>query len=226
MPLVSVIIPVLNRAFCVMDAVDSVLAQTHHDVECIVVDDGSTDGTFDVVTEACADEPRVRVFTQDHHGVSAARNRGLREMSGDFVTFLDSDDLMPPGRVRRQLDLLGEKDCDAVFGTADSFAVPGVSAPAWVQARPDWGNGYAWITFLIATAHLRLVDGFDESLAMGEDIDLIVQLRLAGVRVAAVDETFVIRRFHGDNLTYGLDANDSALRDAIRRHAARRRNSA
>ena len=225
MTLVSVVVPVYERSHCVMDAVASVLAQTHTDIECVVVDDGSTDGSYDVVAKACANEPRVRAVAEEHRGVSATRNRGIREARGEYVTFLDSDDLMPPTRVQRQLELLTEKSCDAVLGLANSFTMPGVGTPEWMKARPDWGDGYMWITFLVATEHIRAVGGFDETLQIGEDIDVLVRMRLNGVRVAAVEETFVLRRFFGDNLTYDMSEHDSALRDAIRRHVARRRAS-
>jgi glycosyltransferase involved in cell wall biosynthesis len=223
MTLVSVIVPVYERRHCVLDAVESVLAQTHRDVECIVVDDGSSDGTFDALVAAYADDARVRVFDQPHRGVSAARNLGIGEARGDYVTFLDSDDLMPESRIRRQLELLTERSCDAVLGRAHSYAMPGVDPPPWFHAQPEWGGGYLWITVLVATRHLRSVDGFDEALHIGEDIDLLVKLRAAGVRVVAVNETFVLHRFFGDNLTYALRAKDSSLRDSIRRHLARQR---
>ena len=219
----SVIVPVYERRHCVMDAVESVLAQTHPDVECVVVDDGSTDGAFDALVAAYADDARVRVFAQPHQGVSAARNLGIREARGEYVTFLDSDDLMPPSRIRRQLELLTERSCDAVLGRAHSYPMPGVDPPPWFHARPAWGDGYLWITVLVATDHVRSVDGFDETLHMGEDFDLLVKLRASGVRVVAVDDTFVVHRFFGDNLTYALRANDSSLPDSIRRHLARQR---
>ena len=224
-PLVSVIVPVFERRHCVLDAVESVLAQTHHDVECIVVDDGSSDGAFDAVVAAYADDVRVRVFAQPHQGVSAARNLGIGEARGEYLTFLDSDDLMPESRITRQLELLTERSCDAVLGKADSYAMPGVEAPVWVQSRPEWGNGYAWITILVALRHVRSVGGFDEALHMAEDIDMLVKLRAAGVRIVAVDDTFVLRRFFGDNLTYALTGGGSGLRDSIRRHVARQRTS-
>ena len=177
MTLVSVIVPVYERRHCVMEAVESVLAQTHRDVECIVVDDGSSDGAFDAVEAAYADDARVRVFEQPHQGVSAARNLGLREARGEYVTFLDSDDLMPESRITRQVELLTERACDAVLGKAASYAMPGVDAPAWIHARPEWVNGYAWITVLVALRHVRSVGGFDEALHKAEDIDLLVKLR-------------------------------------------------
>lgn len=221
--LVSVIVPTYDRRHCVMDAVDSVLAQSHRHVECIVVDDGSVDGTVDAVTTACAADDRVRVFAQAQEGVSAARNRGLREARGEYVTFLDSDDVMPPGRVRRQLELLATEPCDAVFGSAELMMMPGVAAPTWLEQRPEWRRGPCWISLLAAASAFRAVDGFDETLQTGEDADLLVRLRYAGLRTLAVDETFVRRRIFGDNLTYTLDADHWAIRDAIRRNLLRSR---
>ncbi len=224
--LVSVIVPAYDRRYCVMDAVGSVLAQTYRHVECIVVDDGSVDGTFETVAAAGAGDRRVRVFAQGHAGVSAARNRGLREARGEYVTFLDSDDLMPPTRVQRQVELLAELACGGVFGRFESFVMEGATPPAWMATRPEWCRGHAWTSLLTATARVRAVGGFDETLLMGEDADLLVRLREAGVDFRAIDELFVVRRFFGDNLTYGMRDNDSALRDAIRRRMTRRRAAA
>ena len=222
-PLVSVIVPVYQRRHCVMDAVGSVLAQTHRRVECVVVDDGSTDGSFDAIRDAAADDARIRAFAQAHGGASAARNRGLQEASGEYVTFLDSDDLMPPHRIEEQLQLRVEHGWDAVFGNGEVSVMPGVVPPAWLEARPDWGYGQVWLSLLAPTESLRAVDGFDETLHCGEDTDLIVRLRSAGFSVHGVDETFVLRRYFGDNLTYDIDDRSSTLRDAIRRNLARTR---
>ena len=90
MPQVSVIIPTYNRAHLVGEAIDSVLSQTYDDLELIVVDDGSQDGTRDVVA---AYGSRLTYLHQEHRGVSAARNRGIEEARGNYLSFLDSDDL-------------------------------------------------------------------------------------------------------------------------------------
>lgn len=221
--LVSVIVPVYERRYCVLDAVDSVLAQTHQRVECIVVDDGSTDGGLDAVGSRWAGDGRVRTFAQRHAGVSAARNRGLRESRGQYVTFLDSDDLMPPTRLSRQLELLAELSCQGVIGHAEASLMPGAPPPAWFISRPDWRRGPCWMSLLIATAAVRAVGGFDETLHLAEDADLMVRLYGAGVNIRAVEETFLQRRLFGDNLTSAVDGITSALHDAIRRHLARRR---
>jgi glycosyltransferase involved in cell wall biosynthesis len=101
--MVSVIIPTFNRAAIVRRAIDSALSQTYGNVEVIVVDDGSTDDTRQVVA-SCGE--RVRYFYQQNAGVSAARNTGLRNVRGEFVAFLDSDDAWQPWRVEGQIAAL------------------------------------------------------------------------------------------------------------------------
>jgi GT2 family glycosyltransferase len=105
-PLVSLVIPTYNRAHCLTKAIDSVLAQTHRELEILVVDDGSTDGTADRLARAYAHEPRLRVLSQPNRGVSAARNHGLRAARGDFVALLDSDDAWLPWKLEAQLACL------------------------------------------------------------------------------------------------------------------------
>src|SRR5690349_14194018 len=102
-PLVSIIVPTFNRAYCLGRTVRSALAQTHAGIEVIVVDDGSTDGTRELVRELMAADGRVRYAFQSNRGVSAARNRGLKLAAGAFVAFLDSDDVWKPWKLELQL---------------------------------------------------------------------------------------------------------------------------
>jgi GT2 family glycosyltransferase len=104
--LVSVVIPTYNRAHCVAEAVDSVLAQTHRRVEVVVVDDGSSDGTPALLERRYGSDPRVRSLRQENRGVSAARNVGLRVATGDYVALLDSDDVWKPWKLELQLRCL------------------------------------------------------------------------------------------------------------------------
>jgi GT2 family glycosyltransferase len=103
---VSVVIPTYDRAYCVANAIDSALAQTHRDLEIIVVDDGSRDDTGELVRARYGDEPRVRYVRQSNAGVGAARNHGIRLVRGDFVALLDSDDRWKPWKLELQLDVL------------------------------------------------------------------------------------------------------------------------
>ena len=98
---VSVVIPAYNYARYLPEAIRSVLAQTHSDLECIVVDDGSTDNTREVVS--AIEDPRVRYVHQANAGLSSARNTGIREAEHPFVGFLDADDRWLPQFVTRAL---------------------------------------------------------------------------------------------------------------------------
>lgn len=111
--LVSVIIPTHNRAHLIYDALDSVAGQTYRPIEVIVVDDGSTDGTLDVLERWKAQHAtagfEVRVLAQENAGAPAARNRGGRESRGEYIQFLDSDDLMHPEKLRAQVEALRQR---------------------------------------------------------------------------------------------------------------------
>jgi glycosyltransferase involved in cell wall biosynthesis len=222
-PLVSVVVPVHDREHCVVDAVRSVLAQTHEHLECIVVDDGSTDGTVAALTAAFADDPRVRVFPRPHVGVSAARNHGIAQAGGELVTFLDSDDLMVEHRIAHQVEELRTADVDAVMGRQHHVLEGGAARPDWLERHPDWWDGYYHTSILVATWRVRAIGGFDEGLAIGEDIDLVVRLAGAGARIGVIEEGLVVRRFFGDNLSYASTDDFEVMLGAVRRHRARLR---
>lgn len=93
---ISVIIPVYNAEKWLRDALASLQRQTHADFEAILVDDGSTDGSADICRRLCGQDARFRLITQKNSGVSAARNRGIDEARGEWIAFMDADDMMPP----------------------------------------------------------------------------------------------------------------------------------
>ena len=101
--LVSIVIPTHNRAYCLPRAVDSALGQTHADVEVIITDDGSTDGTADLVKTRYGSEPRVVYQYQSNTGIAGARNAGLARVTGAYVALLDSDDFWSPWKLELQL---------------------------------------------------------------------------------------------------------------------------
>ncbi|MBQ7593277.1 MAG: glycosyltransferase family 2 protein [Synergistaceae bacterium] len=102
--LVSIIIPAYNRGKYIHRAIESSLRQTYTNIEIIIIDDGSKDNTFEIAKIYEAKDKRVKVFHQDNAGVSAARNYGIREAQGDYITFLDSDDWLEDNAVKFLLD--------------------------------------------------------------------------------------------------------------------------
>ena len=107
MPKISVIIPTYNTAHYLQEAIESVLAQTYTDFELIVIDDGSTDNTKEVVAPYL---DRIVFLETENNGPSKARNRAIRESSCEYVAFLDADDIWYPDKLDRQMTLLS-KNC-------------------------------------------------------------------------------------------------------------------
>src|SRR3990172_13226391 len=113
-PKISVIIPTYNRAAYLAEALNSVISQTYKDFELIVVDDGSTDNTEEAVRRFTVD---IKYIYQKNQGVSAARNRGISESGGEFLSFLDSDDLWEKRKLEKQIDFFEKNKCAKVCYT-------------------------------------------------------------------------------------------------------------
>jgi glycosyltransferase involved in cell wall biosynthesis len=121
--LVTVIIPTYNRGTFLKEAVESIIHQTYRPIECIVVDDGSTDNTRELVNELMKKNDTsftLKYIYQDNSGAQAARNAGTQVCSGEFVQYFDSDDLLYPQKIEKQVDFLrNNAECDGVFGDWD-----------------------------------------------------------------------------------------------------------
>lgn len=103
---VSVIIPLYNTEKYVSECIDSVISQTYEDIEVIVVDDGSTDGSLGVVTSLYGSNEKVKIISQENRGGCAARNVGLQKARGNYIQFLDADDKLDKNKIQSQMDLL------------------------------------------------------------------------------------------------------------------------
>jgi glycosyltransferase involved in cell wall biosynthesis len=108
-PIVTVIIPAFNAGAVITETLSSVRQQTFADFEVIAVDDGSTDNTAEVVRNFCRTDPRFNLIQQENSGVSAARNQGIRRARGEFVAFLDADDVWLPSKLAVQVEIFRQK---------------------------------------------------------------------------------------------------------------------
>ena len=122
---VSVIMPAWNAAATIGRSIDSVLSQDHADLELVVVDDGSTDATAELVARRAATDARVRLLRQANAGVAAARNAGMAAASGRYLAFLDSDDWWYPGKLRRQLACMRDTGAAVSYSAYERFATDG-----------------------------------------------------------------------------------------------------
>jgi glycosyltransferase involved in cell wall biosynthesis len=200
--LVSVVIPSHDGARFVGETIESVLTQTHPAIETIVVDDGSTDDTPRVIA---AYGDRVRYVRQANAGPAAARNAGLRESHGSYLTFLDHDDRLHPTAVARraeQLDMrpdLGVAYCGWRYVDADGRPLPATGWPCRegdVLADLVLGNLISPSAALVRRELVVGVGGFDDRLKGGEDWDLWLRISSRGARWACVDEALLDYRVH------------------------------
>lgn len=124
--LVSVVMPTYNRRALIGESIASVLAQTHGALELIIVDDGSSDGTQEAVTDRFGHDPRLRYLRQANRERACARNRGIREARGELIAFLDSDDLWYPDKLARQIEALERANAaDCCYGFHDVLSAHG-----------------------------------------------------------------------------------------------------
>ncbi len=140
---VSVIIPVYNVEKYLARCLDSVLAQTHHDLEIICVNDGATDGSGAILADSAARDVRIKVITQENRGLSGARNTGLDACSGEWVMFVDSDDWIPADAVQGFLQVASESGAPVVASARYAVDALDVEVPRafhWKLQKPALRN--------------------------------------------------------------------------------------
>lgn len=206
-PMVSVIVPVYNGEQWIHQCLESIRAQTFTDYEIIVVDDGSTDNTPQLLAEQGTE---IRSFRTENRGVSAARNKGIREARGKYVAFLDADDLWEPDRLERQIAALEAPGAPAWI-YSDALAVAGDSGEPLYRIgqrvkmfegnilRPLLLNDFIPILTVLARKDIfNEVGLFDENMPPSEDWDLF--LRIASIYpIAFIPECLARYRIHPSN---------------------------
>lgn len=227
-PTVSVVIPVYNQADYVGEAVQSVVAQTYHHLEIIVVSDASPDNTADVVGQF--HDPRITYIEHEsNRGLPATRNTGIRASTGEILAFLDADDLFHRNKIARHVALLQDHpDIGGTYNPRFEIENDGRVLDLW---RPQRTVGLAdfVLGFPFAPSDMVLrrdwafhVGLFDEQYVnFSEDLDITCRLALAGCRFASIDRALNYRRYSpnrvirnaGDRLAAALHALEMVFDD-------------
>ncbi|WFU83954.1 glycosyltransferase family A protein [Bradyrhizobium sp. CIAT3101] len=218
---VSVIIAAYNAETYIAEAVESVLGQTVPPDEVIVIDDGSTDDTRNVLGEF---DDRITVLAQSNNGQAVAVNKALATAQGELIGFCDADDLWTPRKLELQLALLEHQGrVDAVFGKVEQFVSPDVPDAQRERLKPAVAimPGELKQCMLIRRAALDRAGPFDESLPATFFIAWLGRAKQNGLRSAHVDDIVVRRRLHlGNGGRINTDAQNRetllALRQAIK----------
>ena len=206
-PVISIIIPTFNRARYVAQAVESVFAQTFTDLEVIVIDDGSTDGTRKRLA-SFSDSPRFQYVYQANAGRSAARNRGIAKARGEFLLFLDSDDWLLPNALADLLQLAASHPSARMIGGQTQFVDKQGRQFASLSPTLEEGMAYPGLinerffllpgAFVVRKAGLEKIGLFDSQVEPCEDYDFALRVALLG-EVACADVPVVQHRMHGSN---------------------------
>jgi len=217
-PLISVVIPVYNCEAFVSEAIESVFAQAHSSFEVIVVDDGSTDSTPEVLAQF---GNRIEVVTQENRGQSAARNVGIRQARGEYIGLLDADDLWTDVHTSSLLPVLvNDNSCLAAIGHTQYVKSSGgriTERTSGFYAQELVGAG------LYRSELFSHIGFFDETMRHGEDLDWKARFSESGLKARLVPETVFCYRRHENNMTNVRECVRQGHIDAIRRKVARAR---
>lgn len=217
MPLVSVIIATFNCARYLPYALDSVFQQTYPHFEVLVIDDGSNDDTKTVMQSYLS---KVTYLTQKNSGVAAARNNGVRNAKGEYISFLDADDLWEPDKLELQVRYLeSHPDVAVAFGDMSSFNENGTfsfsvqkSFPVyegWIFERLLVNNFVMNITTMVRKSIVLELNGFDEDLRIASDYHLYLRIALR-YEFGYIDKVLSHRRCHERNISNSFDKSYAA----------------
>jgi glycosyltransferase involved in cell wall biosynthesis len=216
-PRVSVVIPAYNAQRTLAQTLESVIVQTMSDLEVIVVDDGSTDAT--AVTVEGFSDPRVKLVRRENGGVGAARNTGIAQAHGEWVAFLDADDMWVPQKLERQLTLMHESPGSLASQAGAYLVDDDLNRLAIRHCVPDPEPLLAFLRFqnlpaaasswIVNRELLSSIGGFDTELLRIEDWEFSIRLaRFA--KPLCIDEPLTLYRYHETNRSHDLDAHVAA----------------
>ena len=223
-PLVSVVIPAFNAASVIAETLDSVCAQTFQDFEVIIVDDGSTDETAAVAREFCAADARFTLIQQPNGGPSVARNTAVEHARGEWIAFLDADDVWLPEKLARQMELFRE-DPRANFLFTNYYFWDGSRnfSAYYRQSRPlpegDAGRQlvfacvYGCSAVVVRRETLQAVGPFDPDLPFAQDWDMWLRIAERGMWARGTREPLgCYRRWPGSRSNQKLRATEGDVR--------------
>ncbi|MGM0418659.1 MAG: glycosyltransferase family 2 protein [Thermodesulfobacteriota bacterium] len=207
---VSVIIPVYNRAGWIGDCIDSVLSQTYENFELIIVDDGSSDATQDIVKKYKGNSENIKVLFQHNKGVSSARNLGIKAAGGEFIAFLDSDDMWKPEKLESQISYFDLHKSAFVCQTDEMWVRNGKRVNPGKRHKKPSGDIFipslslclvSPSAVMMKTAFFEKAGLFDEDMIACEDYDLWLRASLL-FDFHIIEESLVVKRGgHADQLS-------------------------
>jgi glycosyltransferase involved in cell wall biosynthesis len=220
LPMVSVVVTAYNVRPFIAETLRSVISQPYSNFEVIVIDDGSTDGTAEIL-ESWSSEPRVRIIRQANKGSSSARNAGARAAKGEFLAFIDGDDLATPQRLQSSIAALREYPDSALsYGRIDLIDETGHTLSrrrssryrsGWIAGELRYRNFIPFSAITVRQCAFEQIGGFDESIRSSEDWEFLWRLATK-FEVRFVDECLILYRVRAASKTMDIEAKAAAYR--------------
>lgn len=223
-PLISVIIAVYNGELYLPEAIVSILAQTYQNIELIVIDDGSTDGSAQVAARY-----EVRSISQPNQGLGAALNHGVSLAQGEYLAFLDADDLWVPDKLTIQSAIFAQHPhIEMVFGQMQQFISPELDSETRqrIHCPPDPMPGYSAGTLLIGREDFERVGPFALHWRVGVFTDWYLKASEAGVQELMLPDVLLRRRLHTANIGVTRRGDRSDVLRILKQSLDRRRSGA
>ncbi len=214
-PLVSVVIPAYNASQFIAETIDSVLAQSYSQFEMLIIDDGSTDKTVEIINQYCQQDRRVQLISQTNAGVSWARNRGAELSNGELVAFLDADDRWATHKLKTQVDFMAEHPEIAVcFGRIEFMRSDGAltgqrSNGRLTQIQPEHllyeNPTITTSNWMMRRTVSQTYGGFDPDMNYSEDVDYLLRIMLCGnEKIMGIDDVLTYYRTNDQGLSSDL----------------------
>ena len=217
-PLISIMMPTYNNAKYIKQAIESIYAQNYDNIEIIVVDDGSTDTTKEILQQY----KDIKYFYIGHKGISVARNTALENTKGEYIAFLDSDDYWLPNKLNTQMQYFKEHpDCEIVFTKYENFFENEklkTNKRAMHEKMMEKFLKQYLPSSIIKKELFEKYGFFDENFSGVEDTEFLYRLLEKGVNINhIIPEIFYVRRIHGQNVTLNYNQDTVKYITAILR---------
>lgn len=215
-PTISIIIPVSNRSNLIRETLDSIISQSYKNWECIVVDDRSTDNSFEVVEGYCLSDSRINVFKRPKKmlkGANSCRNYGFSKSSGDFIIWFDSDDLMTPDHIESKLKEIQKKKLDFLVARTQNFKDGkflepyrydkkkyGIKASDFILLKIHW---YTYDVMLTREVAKRI--SWNEKMRSWQDYNYFCKMLLITEKGGYLDKVLTHRRLHSNSIQKSLN---------------------
>ena len=231
-PLVSIIMPAYNAEKYIQESIESVLAQTYQNWELLIVNDASTDNTKAIINNYLSD-PRIKIINhQKNKGLAQTRNTGIEQSTGEYITFLDTDDLWTPAKLERQIEYHRQYPEFPVSHTNYIiFKENGeIRRPLRLRFKPSFTmrgqlykrllaeNMIGVLTVMIRADILKSFGGFDGTLRSAEDHDLWLRLSKVNIPFGYINESLARYRVHGNSLSRAISKFKRERKKLLAKH--------